>query len=287
MAASAAAAGSGGFVGRVLAQTVDLVSDRRVRRPWTSRQAMLAVVVTSAVILAWALGRNDRPTVAAVAVLALAALALLGLPWWLAHRVWRRLWRAVRAEDVAAAWRCLERLRDFYHSAPSLAMLRYLEAGLFSMELRFDESRRLLESIDAALLNPAYAVQRDNSLAWCLAHTGEPKRAAELAQTTLLRAGARLRPYCHGTLGAALSLGGKPREALEELDVAIKTGHADPRAQVIRWFYRGEALRALGRLDEAMLAYQQACRYGVAPRWAERARERMATTAGADPYRSG
>src|SRR5262249_44537024 len=136
--------------------------------------------------------------------------------------------------------------------------IRFYVANKLVVQESYDRAVPLLESLDSALLGDEKAVMRDNSLAWCLAHTGQTDRAVDIARNTIARASDSLRPFCHGTLGVALVLARRPQEGMAELEVALKTGEDNAEAQCIRAFYFGEALRGLGRIDEAVAAYEWA-----------------------------
>jgi predicted RNA polymerase sigma factor len=74
-----------------------------------------------------------------------------------------------------------------------------------------------------------------------------------------------------GTLGMAQVLGDDALAGVETLRTAIALGGSD-RDLSFREFYRGEGLRALGRVHDAREAYERACRNGATPDIAARAR---------------
>jgi tetratricopeptide (TPR) repeat protein len=195
---------------------------------------------------------------------------------------YRRLARLVRAEDRAAARVLLGELRACQTQPSALAGLALTEAAILATEERHAEARALLEPLDRRLFAPPSLAHFLNALAWTFAQTGRAHEAVELARESLATGRvAGLRSYQLGTLGTALVLDGKPDLALAPLEDALSQG-GTARAQAIRAFYLGEALRALGRRDDAKKAYTRATEAGPATTYAERAKRELEAL---HPYR--
>jgi tetratricopeptide (TPR) repeat protein len=202
-------------------------------------------------------------SVAFTAVIAMALFVVFTrfTPTILVRRAFRRLGRLVAAQEHDAARALLGELRELYAAYPKqLAHLRMMEAGLLSREGRNTEACSLLESLDRTHFAGVQLAHLLNSLAWSLTQTGRAHEAVPLARASLEASSdsaGELRGYQLGTLGSALALDGQAAEAIMHLEEAlIRKGTA--WALSIRAFYLGEALRALGRHDEAAKAYARA-----------------------------
>jgi tetratricopeptide (TPR) repeat protein len=154
-----------------------------------------------------------------------------------------------------------------------------LSCSVLSADERWTEALALLAPIDRDAMPPAERVYHDNAVAWCSAHAGETARAVELARAAIdAGPGARMRPYLLGTLGAALVLDGQPAAALASLRERLALG--GPRwAQAVRRYYLGEALAALGKLDEARAEWNGSVTIAPKSRWGRRAQQRLAAGA--------
>ena len=150
-----------------------------------------------------------------------------------------------------------------------------LRANGLNAEQRYAEAVAVLGEIDRDTLPANERPVHDNSVAWSCAHAGETARAVELARGAI-EAGsdARMRPYVLGTLGAALVLDGQPAAALAPLREALSLG--GPRwAQAVRHYYLGNALAALGKLDDARAEWNESVTIAPKSRWGRRAQERL------------
>ncbi len=185
----------------------------------------------------------------------------------IATRAFRRLGTLIVERRHGDAHAHLADLRRVYAgSKGALELLRVHEGSVLMYEGRYAEAIRLLESVDRARLQASAVPWLLNNLAWALARVGVGGRAVEAARESIdanARAGDRatsnddLRTCQLGTLGAALVVAGKPDEAVEPLEQALARGGTAAQ-QARRGFYLGEALRALGREDEARAAWKRA-----------------------------
>jgi tetratricopeptide (TPR) repeat protein len=224
-----------------------------------------ALLVLSTVVLAVS---TTGGYLTAAIVYTLAAVVGTGLPF-LAWRVIMSRYRAAFEREDAAALLTLARalepsLRGFASSARLSAMM---------VDERHDEVRASCEAALAQTMSRPLRAQMQNALAWATALAGDAEAAIPIAEAAVTDSAAlpSQRALCIGTLGIALHLAERPTEALAHLDTALSMG-GTPRAQAIRHFYRGEALRSLGRAEESRAAY--ACCIATAPssRWTTRAR---------------
>jgi tetratricopeptide (TPR) repeat protein len=162
------------------------------------------------------------------------------------------------------------------------------QGAIALIEDRWADAVKLLQSVNRARFRPDEALYLDNNIAWALAHDGRAGEAMALAKRALEGAyliAPRLVPYCHGTLGVAQLKSGDAHAAVASLKESLRAPFALKNAQVIREYYLGEALLALGRLDEAVPALERASRWPEL-RWSARARARLGELAKQTPYRS-
>ncbi len=195
----------------------------------------------------------------------------------IARRHQERIDAALADGDEDSRRRLLAETEEYYRALVPQAeqqLLRLRCHGLAAEE-RWSEAQALLAQIDRARIPTAERVSHDNLVAWCCAHAGETARAVELAQAAMnAPVDAQRRPYLLGTLGAALVLDGQPAAALTPLREALAAG--GPRwAQAVRRYYLGEALAALGRLDEAQAEWRQAVTIAPRSRHGRRAQARL------------
>jgi tetratricopeptide (TPR) repeat protein len=217
----------------------------------------------------------------AVPVVAMGALMLMV---WLAPKIilWRALVRlsaAAERDDARGYRRACDELAAYYATArpPARLVVKLLEANALTFEERWMDARAVLDSIPVEQLrSPLYF---ESYLGAVLSQVGETDRALELARTALARAEAdvpRMIATCRLNLGAALVLAGRFADAV----VQLKTVRGRPLnrafSQTMRSYYLGEALRGLGRLDEARAAYGQAVALKPENRWGRRAKARLA-----------
>ena len=174
-------------------------------------------------------------------------------------------------------------MADVYEAvgmAPDFSLLLH-SAVVLSQEQCWPEARRVLATIAPASLEKlANLMAYENNLAWVLAHDGAPDEAAALAERLLARLSesdpkhARLLRQACGTLGTALTLAGRPAEAIGALRRATDGGES-AGAEIVRQYYLGLALRALGRADEARAAWLAAQRADATHPWAQLAAKRL------------
>src|SRR5215471_15222303 len=74
-------------------------------------------------------------------------------------------------------------------------------------------------------------------------------------------------PYFIGTLGVAQLSAGRPGDAVVKLEQALALGKDDRYLQPINAFFLGEALHALGQIEEAKQAWQRAIHETCRPNW--------------------
>jgi tetratricopeptide (TPR) repeat protein len=240
-----------------------------------------------------------RDAVGFVAALSLAGATTIGLVYpGIARRLRRRLLLRRNSELVASLHdpkrlrRVFDDVTDGYRAlglAPDLYW-ELMSALVLLQEERWSEARGVLEGIDPARIEaPADLVMYENNLAWALAQDGAPGEAAAVAQRALDRiSSASNQASVHlaslnGTLGAALTLDGRHAAAIAPLRRAIDSGGLHP-VQATRRYYLGAALLALGEVDEARKAWEQARAEAPSSRWGQLAAQRLATEM-QPPYR--
>ncbi|MBL8613593.1 MAG: tetratricopeptide repeat protein [Myxococcales bacterium] len=240
------------------------------RRISLLKGAIVAGLIASAVVLADRFGFS----------VFWAAPVVVGLAWYLNRRV--ATWVAIRAHHrftalveqkrTAEAHELMHELRELYAgSVAALEQLRMNESLVYSTSGHHAQAIALLESIDPERLSAPWRPWYLNNLAWSLAHAGQAARAVAMARESIAASDAAgdatvmredLRAFQLGTLGASLVLAGDAEDAVAPLEQSVARG-GKPRHQAARAFYLGEALRALGRGDEARAAYDRAI--GEAP----------------------
>jgi tetratricopeptide (TPR) repeat protein len=261
----------------------------RARITWIRWGVWLGLVALALALGRWAGG----PANAAVVVVALVT-------WWAWGRIgafvargsFVRFAALVEAERFDAARVVLGELREVYGASHDvMEQLRLSESSILSLEGRHAEAASLLESIDRRRLDAAWHPWLLNNLAWSLAQTGNGARAVALARESIESAAPDerrvvtiedLRAYQLGTLGASLVVAGEASEAVPVLEQALARG-GRPRDQAARAFYLGEAMRALGRHDEAVDAWRRAAEAAPASEYGKRAETRSRELR---PYRS-
>jgi tetratricopeptide (TPR) repeat protein len=196
----------------------------------------------------------------------------------------KRMRQALALEDATVARQALDQLRVDGALPNELAMS---EALVYELEGQHREAVRALERlVESGQLGPSEIAYARNNLAWSLAQIGDAERAIAVAEQALAGAPVWLAPYCLGTLGVAQLLAGRIQAAINTLREALGAGDGQARAQSIRAFYLGEALRGLGRFDEAASAYERCMSEAPNLGWATRARGRLGELAAATPYRA-
>jgi tetratricopeptide (TPR) repeat protein len=223
-------------------------------------------------------------------VLSFASLGLgLGTYSAMLRRSWRRLQAATDAGAFPVARRELRRLKRAYkHSIRRLNILELTEAWLLVEEERYADARKVLGAMDAFVLDPGRLAFYEAELAICMAHTGEAEQAVDIAYVAAWRAeeaNPKLHAYCVGVAGVTLLRAGRFSEAAAELQNALREGDAHPYGQGMRAFHLGEALLALGRIEEAQQAYDRARLAVPGSRWSIHAEQRMQSLLAPSPYR--
>ena len=239
-------------------------------------------LMTAVIVPGLAVGIEPR-LVYVVAIVAAGALTAAWVPGTrlVLQRVARqhqaRLDAALDEGDTDSVGRLLDEVDDYlgvFIRRSERQQLRVRGQKLSNQE-RWSEALALVGSIDREKVPASERPTHDNALAWLAAHAGETARAVELARGAAdASSDARTRPYLLGTLGTALVLDGQHAAALAPLREALALG--GPRwAQAVRRQYRGEALAALGRLDEARAEWRQAVTIAPRSRWGRRAQARL------------
>jgi hypothetical protein len=180
--------------------------------------------------------------------------------------------RALETGDLVHARALFEEMRRAPSRQPAAIFAMAInESALLCAENRHAEVIPLLEPListreplTSTSMQQSSRVWVLNNLAVAMSHTGEARAAVALAQRAVTISG--LYPYLPiqrasllGTLGTAQILAGDADEGVETLAVAIALGGSD-RDLAVREFYRGEGLRALGRVHDAREAYERASR---------------------------
>jgi len=193
--------------------------------------------------------------------------------WWLASVCGRRvaaganarLMKAVASEDTDLALARMEDVRGLYAGYPkALAQLSVNEGVLLAGAGRYADAIRVLEAARESTLAVGWRPWVLTSMAWCLANTGEAARglslvreAGELARANPSEAlGDEFEASRLGTLGACLVGMEEYAEAHEVLERALALG--GKAKQAARQVFLGEALRGLGRPDDARDAFERA-----------------------------
>ena len=241
---------------------------------WIGVALLLATTVCLAVVAA----EGELPILHVVIAYGIAAVVVVALPqlgWWAIMRRHRDAFEREDADDLRALARALE------GSLPAHAAS--LTLGAMMVDERHAEVR---ERCLAALPRARAKAQRatlNNALAWATALAGDAEAAIPIAEAAIAEGDVlpiEAFALCHGTLGVALVLAQRHEEGLAQLEKATSMG-GTPRAQAIRAYYLGEALRALGRVEDARAAYTRCIDARPTSRWASRARAEMDKLGGA------
>jgi tetratricopeptide (TPR) repeat protein len=195
-------------------------------------------------------------------------------------RAQRLLDDAIRVENTSAAREQMTQIEPVSRFVPTIrGVLPQWEASLLLIEERYEEALPKVEALIPASKGGKPDLYRMNSLAWCLAHTGKPDRAIELARS-ILQAAERnedgmLYPYALGTLGTAYLFADQPAQAVNFLEKSLTAGDESPRSQATRAYYLGECFRSMGKKDAARQAYQRAIEELPGSRYAVHSEERL------------
>jgi len=131
---------------------------------------------------------------------------------------------------------------------------RVIFARLEARAGRLDAARA---SLERALAEQGDLIGAKSDLAWVLAETGaEPERALELAQDA--RSAAPHDPALSDTLGFVYLKQGLPELAADQFAHAIELAQDLGRENALFHLHHGLALEAVGRIDEAIRAFETA-----------------------------
>ena len=251
-----------------------------VRSTWSF--ALLALWgATTAVV---AVCDGPAITVAVVGFILAVTLPAVGARWTLRRMLRKALARfnaAHAGDDRAAIDASVAEIRSLL-PGKVVAGTAAIVALTFVAEERWEEVLESLAHLEGVRLPEPQRVGCDNLRAWALVELGRAPEALPFAREAV--DGARriadpALPAYLDTLAVALIQTGDPSGALVALGEAAAHAGRDEAALA---FHRGEALRALGRGDEAIVEYRRAIDATGAKRWGKRARERLAD---AFPYR--
>ncbi|SRR5260370_26858814 len=165
---------------------------------------------------------------------------------------------AVAREDLQAAQREYETLRDFWRRRGSETIKTY-GINLLILEGRYRDALDQLQALDMKKIGKKGAPVITNQIAWCLAQLGQPAKALELAQSVLAQLesmGPQFTARGHLVIGTSFLFLGKPQEAISHLERANNTTFASTKS--VASFYLAECYSALGDTQKARLAYHQA-----------------------------
>src|SRR5713226_8652849 len=190
--------------------------------------------------------------------LLLAVVIGIALANLIVRRTMSRYRAAVAREDLQAAEREYETLRDFWRRRGSETIKTY-GINLLILEGRYREALDRFQALDMKRIGKKGAPVVTNQIAWCLAQLGEPAKALELAQSVMAQMegiGPQFTASGHLVIGTSCLFLGKPGEAVSHLEQANNTTFASTKSAAS--FYLGECYSALGDSQKARLAYQQA-----------------------------
>jgi tetratricopeptide (TPR) repeat protein len=125
------------------------------------------------------------------------------------------------------------------------------------------------------------------TLAWCEANLGSIDKAIEMARVAIGQAApdvVHARCCTLSVFGAIQIRAGNSHAALEPLQEAVRIAD-DSNHRALAAFYLGEAFTAIGRPEEAKVAWEGATKSNTSTRHALLARERLAALAMMSPYR--
>jgi tetratricopeptide (TPR) repeat protein len=192
---------------------------------------------------------------------------------------------AAREGDPVATRAAGDELKSLVHLRHQ-HILRSVDAIVFELEERWSDCLATTKSIDTSKVGSVDKLMIDDLRARSLAHLGRAEEALPMARAVVDEARRvghpRLERFVH-TLGTAQLKAGDPASALASFDAGIAAG-AGARVTERVAFHRGEALRALGRIDDARGEYERAIEARPESSWGRRAQERLINLAD-QPYR--
>lgn len=203
----------------------------------------------------------------------------------LLRRAMGRLKAAADEGDAVATRAAADAVKTFV--PPALQdFARAIDGLALEAEERWGDCLATTTAIDVSKVGPADKLVFDDRRARALVHVGRAEEGLAIANAVVDQArrsaDPRLARYV-ATLGVAQLHTGDPGSALASLDegaAGAKSAFARERAA----FHRGEALRALGRIEDARAAYERAIEVRSEGSWGRRARDRLSTLE-AQPYR--
>jgi tetratricopeptide (TPR) repeat protein len=239
--------------------------------------AMLSVLAPAGFVI-W-----EAPRTGITHALGWAFWLFVGLYLWAIGpvlRAQRLLDDAIRVENTSAAREQMTQIQPVSRLVPTIhGVLPQWEASLLLIEERYEEALPKVEALVPASKAGKPDLYRMNSLAWCLAHTGNAIRSIEIARSVLQAAERNedgiLYPYALATLGTAYLFAEQPAQAVNFLERSLTAGDESPRSQATRAYYLGESYRSMGKKEAARQAYQRAIQELPGSRYAAHAEERL------------
>lgn len=212
----------------------------------------------------------------------LFAVGVVGVRMWLNLRALKRLRAARLAFDASAMHRELDRMLGRYGIDPrTRAAVRFEKAIAFLIEEKYAEALEIFRAQEQEPLSERNQHARVSNIAWCKLHLGDIPGAIADAEAGLRSAeehGDSAIAAHLGTLGAAYVMGDRAADALPLLDRALGLDVPVPALRAIHHYYRGEALKALGRDSAAKQAWEAAAQSGPGRSpWVSRAQRRLAS----------
>jgi len=257
---------------------------------WVVRYRTVKVLaLTSGVALiaiATLLLANQRPQPTGAIVLSGAVGIVVGYGIILAAQLARRraYQRAQRADDVIALRQAFDRLAEMYeddHRPRVRAMVALHEAAVLAHEHRWSEAASCLERVDVSLFPASEARASVPVRAFVIAHVGNEATALQLLDEAAAGATAEDQRRILGTRGIVLQRLGRNEEAHEALSNAAR----EQGRPATLLFYRGEAERALGRIDDAVASYEEVLAIPGDSGWHRGAREALIALKRPTPFR--
>ena len=160
--------------------------------------------------------------------------------------------------------------------------LRLVDGAVLELEESWAECLAVTEAIDASKLVPAAQLVVDDRRARALVRLSRGEEALPIARRIVDDARRSAHPSLARfveTLGVAQLSTGDAAAALASFD-ETRDRSTNARATAHAAFHRAEALRALGRTDEARAEYDRAIAAHPEGTWGRRARERSSDLAG-------
>ena len=222
------------------------------------RIAILVVILLWFLSHALLVGVGNFPEAWELWTLLLAVVIGLGVANLITRRAVSQYRSAVAREDLQAAKRQYETLRDFWRRRGSETVKSY-GINLLILEGHYRDALEQLRVLDVGRIGTKGHPVITAQIGWCLAQMGEPGEALELVQPVLQQLESMGPDYASNgnlVLGVCYFLLGKAGEALRYFEKAKSTTSPSRKSTV--FFYLGETYTALGDTRAASLAYQRA-----------------------------